>query len=326
MWSSASATTPVTTGILGAYENPPHQAGLRMSQATAASHNDKFVTALFVAGLLHGVLILGVSFEFLPRADFVGSPTLEVILVEDPKQSDLAPDDAHYLSEQNQSGSGTTKEKIRAESRLSSNSPVPNAGAETGTALESRQAVSVASMSLIVTRSLSERSLRSLRDRKSEDQERQEARRLDPDDVTPDLISEYDEETRIHSPELRELFISVNTRKTILARYLTLWKRKIEQVGTLNFPDQSLLDGLSGNPTLEVAIAADGNLIDVILKKTSGEPRIDQSAINIVRLASPFDKFPDDVRAEYDVMRFVYVWQFVDGKRENSAVKLDTEN
>lgn len=294
-----------------------------MSLAIKASHNDKLVTALFIAGLLHGVLILGLSFEFLPAADFVGSPSLEVILVQDPRQSDLAPENAHYLSEQNQSGSGTTTEKLRAESRLSSNSPVSNAGADQGTALQQKEAPNPTDLSLIVTRTLSIQSLMSLRDRKSPEQKPEEAQRLDASEISPDLVSEYDEATRIHSPELRELFISVNTRKTNLARYLTLWKRKIEQVGTLNFPDQKLLEGLSGNPTLEVAIAADGNLTDVILKRSSGEPRIDQSAINIVRLASPFDAFPDEIRAEYDVMRFVYVWQFVDGKQESSTVKLN---
>lgn len=293
-----------------------------MSLALRPSHNDKFVTALFVAGLAHGILILGVNFDFLPTAGFVGSPSIEVVLVQDPKQSDLSPDEAHYFSEENQSGSGTTTEKVRAESQLSDSNPLSNAGTLEGTVLTPSEAPNENEMSLIVSRSLSDYSVKSLDKNTDETTSEEEARLLEESTDAPQLVSEYDENTNIHSPDLRELFISVNTRKSDLARYLAIWKRKVEQVGTLNFPDRDLLAGLSGNPTLEVVIAADGNLEDVILRKTSGEPRIDQAAMNIVRLSSPFDQFPKDLRGKYDVMRFVYIWQFVDGKQENGSVKL----
>ncbi len=293
-----------------------------MSYAVTANQNDKLVTALFITGLVHGILILGVSFEFLPQGDFLGSPSLEVILVQDPKQSDITPDDAHYLSEQNQSGDGTTTDRVRAESRLSNNTPMSNAGTEQGNALQQNPAPSENDVSLIVSRNLSDYSRTSLREREESQEDAAEAMLMRESEVSPDLVSEFDDATRIHSPELRELFVSVNTRKTELARYLVLWKRKIEQVGTLNFPNQSLLEGLSGNPTLEVAISSNGYLEDVVLRKSSGEPRVDQAAMNIVRLASPFDAFPANLQAQYDVMRFVYIWQFVDGKQGESSVKL----
>ena len=293
-----------------------------MSFAVSANQNDKLVTALFITGLLHGILILGVSFEFLPQADFLGSPSLEVILVQDPKQSDISPDNAHYLSEQNQSGDGTTTDKVRAESRLSNNTPISNAGTDTGTALQQNPAPSENDVSLIVSRSLSDYSRASLREREQSKDEAAEAMLMRESEISPDLVSEFDDDTQIHSPELRELFVSVNTKKTDLARYLVLWKRKIEQVGTLNFPNQALLEGLSGNPTLEVAISSNGFLEDVVLRKSSGEPRVDQAAMNIVRLASPFEAFPANLQAKYDVMRFVYIWQFVDGQQGESSVKL----
>ncbi|MFK8028880.1 MAG: TonB family protein [Gammaproteobacteria bacterium] len=293
-----------------------------MSLAVTANRNDKLVTALFVTGLLHGVLILGVSFDFLAPPEFLGSPSLEVILVQDPKQSDLTPDDAHYLSEQNQSGDGTTLEKVRAESRMSNNTPLANAGTDTGTALSQNPAPSENDVSLIVSRNLSDFSRASLREREESQEEAAEAMLMRESEIAPDLVSEFDDNTQIHSTELRELFVSVNTKKTDLARYLVLWKRKIEQVGTLNFPNESLLEGLSGNPTLEVAISSSGFLEDVVLRQSSGEPRVDQAAMNIVRLASPFEAFPPNLQAKYDVMRFVYIWQFVDGQSTDSSVKL----
>jgi len=298
-----------------------------MNTAIITNSNDSLVTALFVTGLLHGVLILGVGFDFMPQADFFGSPSLEVVLVQDPKQSDIAPDDAHYLSEQNQSGDGTTTEKVRATSQLNSRNPLANNGSETGDAATTVKTPSPQDVSLIVSRSMSPQARASLREQETETQQpASEAKLLRAEQNSIDLLSEHDEDTSIHSTEIRELFVSVNTRKTDLARYLTLWKRKIEQVGTLNFPDQALLEGLSGNPTLEVAIAANGYLEDVILRRSSGEPRVDQAAMNIVKLSSPFEPFPDKLQSKYDVMRFVYIWQFVDGQNAGSAVKLPTPN
>ena len=42
---------------------------------------------------------------------------------------------------------------------------------------------------------------------------------------------------------------------------------------------------------------------------------MDQAALDLVRLASPFDPFPADVRARYDTLRFAYEWRFLEGAR-----------
>ena len=41
-----------------------------------------------------------------------------------------------------------------------------------------------------------------------------------------------------------------------------------------------------------------------------GERLLDEAAIEILRLASPFDPFPDFLRNDYDVLRFAYEWRF----------------
>ena len=40
---------------------------------------------------------------------------------------------------------------------------------------------------------------------------------------------------------------------------------------------------------------------------------LDQAAQSILRLASPFDPFPADLRKQYDELRFAYEWQFLNG-------------
>lgn len=297
-----------------------------MSYAAATASQDRLVTTMFVAALAHGLLIMGVSFSgFVPsRSD--ASPSLEVVLVQSRNQTDMAPDEAHYASERNLSGSGTTTERVRAQSRIATARLTNNEGSEDGAALADRlREAAPDSVSLVAARALSKFSVAALREENDEAFERSErARLMRAQTAADELVSELDDTTQLHSPEIKELYVSVNTRQSNVARYLALWKKKIEQVGTLNFPSDELLAGLTGNPTLEVAIRADGALQEVRVRESSNHPRLDHSAMRIVRLASPFEPFPEEVSRYYDVMRFVYVWQFVDGHRSGGAVRVSS--
>jgi protein TonB len=37
---------------------------------------------------------------------------------------------------------------------------------------------------------------------------------------------------------------------------------------------------------------------------------LDQAAIRIVRLAAPFDRFPDNIRADTDILHITRTWTF----------------
>jgi protein TonB len=58
----------------------------------------------------------------------------------------------------------------------------------------------------------------------------------------------------------------------------------------------------------------------VIVRRTSGYRELDQAAVDIVRLASPFDPFPTAMRTSYPVLRFAYEWQFLKGQLGDGAV------
>ena len=65
------------------------------------SEQDRLVTALFLAALLHGLVILGIRFASPPATNAL--PTLEVLLVaEGPEQE--ANLDASYIAQRNQRG------------------------------------------------------------------------------------------------------------------------------------------------------------------------------------------------------------------------------
>ena len=125
-----------------------------------------------------------------------------------------------------------------------------------------------------------------------------------------------------HGAPRRELVVTPNTRTSEVAVYLDAWKRRIEQVGTVNFPNAARRSKLSGNPVIEVVLASSGGLVRADVRRTSGYGELDRAAIDILKLATPFEAFPEELAARHDVLRFAYEWQFVGGRLAGSAVEI----
>ena len=94
------------------------------------------------------------------------------------------------------------------------------------------------------------------------------------------------------------------------AYYLAAWRREVERVGNLNYPEAARAKKLYGSLRLLVAIAADGSLRDVRVLESSGHAVLDAAALNIVRLAAPYAPLPPAMRRETDVLEIVRTWQF----------------
>jgi protein TonB len=59
----------------------------------------------------------------------------------------------------------------------------------------------------------------------------------------------------------------------------------------------------------------DGTVRDVQLLRSSGEKVLDDAAIRIVRLASPYAPFTSAMREETDILQIIRTWQFLAGNR-----------
>lgn len=275
--------------------------------------NDRFTTTLFLAALFHGIVILGITFA-IPRSDERPLPTLEVLLLTgaDTRAADNL--SAQYLAQRNQDGSGTTDERVRPANPASSLLAAQQAGIPDANSTEYREAVEgQRSKEIISSRSdVSEVEYRSGEDRPAQDTQAPIA--LAQTSPQPIATHATDETLRIRGrKDDGTVEIVPNTRQSQLAPYLDTWRRKVERLGTLNFPAAIRNRGHTGNPVLEVAIRADGSLGDTIVRRSSGRKDIDQAALSILRLASPFDPFPPELRKRYEELRFAYEWQFLDG-------------
>jgi len=281
-------------------------------------------STLFAVALFHGLLVLGVTFA--PEKDRgEGVPTLEVVMLIDPDENQENPDRAEYVAQTSQLGSGTTEHTVHPTSgQLQPFASEGNAG---GNDLQDTEAELPPSQeSILAARARQDPSVQVDPAENLEPAEQQRvAMQMTRSDSQALAELERAPNPQITGQTKREMFVAVNTSQSDVAEYLARWKQKIERMGTLNFPTAARTTVLSGNPTLEVALRADGSLEEIIILKSSGHKELDLAAMRILRLAAPFDPFPQQFRAHYDVLRFVYEWQFLDGKIEAGSLQVTTD-
>ncbi len=271
---------------------------------------DRLPGMLFLAALIQGVLIIGVTFNAALNDQFADAISLEVTIVADTDQQIDRPDRAEYLAQASQQGRGNTMQQVRPSALEESQSPIDNPGQEDGNSFLESTTHEMAADELLSTQQ--QRDLKTADNpRKNPQQDISRALSLKSgSDMTLPLPQEKRATFLIHDDDPRQLVVSADTRESNIAGYLDKWKRRIEAVGVEYFPELGSLDGLTGSPTLEVSIYADGQLAEVVIRKSSGSDVLDQAALDILRRASPFDPFPSKVRAEYDSLRFAYKWLF----------------
>ncbi len=279
-------------------------------QLVAPAVPDRLPAMLFLAALVHGILIIGVTFNPYLLDEFSDAISLEVTIVADPDQQIDRPDEAEYLAQASQLGGGNTTSEVRPSSPLESVAPIDNLGVEDGDSLLEATAHELSSDQVLTTRNEQDREVPDqLRDKPQP--EDSTAIALESGSVqTLPLPQEEDASMLIHDDDPRQLIVSVDTRESTIAAYLDNWKRRIEAVGDEYFAELGGLDGLTGSPTLEVKIEASGQLSEVIIRKSSGSRVVDQAALDILRRASPYEPFPDTVAADYDRVLFAYKFLF----------------
>ncbi len=113
----------------------------------------------------------------------------------------------------------------------------------------------------------------------------------------------------------RERYYDPRSMTTLEEFYIQAWIRKVERVGTLNFPDAARRLNLSGKLTLDVALKADGSVKDLKLVRSSGHEILDKAALRIVELAAPYAPFPPEMARQYDILHIKRSWQFLQGSR-----------
>jgi protein TonB len=283
--------------------------------------NDRMLTTCFLAALFHGILILGVTFSS-SKSDEGGpdSPALEVVLVNDQAPPADKNPNARYIAQRTQLGTGNTLNGERTLIPKSSLVPVDRLGTPGGEGLAAAVNGETAGDDELVATHAPALKILYFAAAAAAKETSQMPELLEK---RPDLaMTPNDEgiELRLRGESKRQLWIAADTRESDVAVYLDIWRRKIERVGTINFPDVARRRQLSGTPVIEVTIGSDGRLLKTVVRRSSGHAEIDEAAMRILKLASPYDPFPAAMNAKHDEIRIAYEWQFLGGATQGSSV------
>lgn len=275
---------------------------------------DRLSSTAFLAALFHGILILGVTFGAASTAPDNLTSSMEVVLVTGDYADKTPSESAVLLAQRNLAGVGNAAADATVSTAPGLALPADELGpardgadepVRTGNPAEARPAQPVL---------LTQASDRVAPETGEPDRAAEAQKSMLPSTTNAiEIVGRVAATTVIPDARPRELLISANTRESRIATYLSTWKTRVEEVGTLNFPDAASRSAGARYPVLEVAVRADGQLKEVLVRSSSGRRDLDRAAMEILRLAAPFEPFPENLRAEYDVLRFAYEWRFSEG-------------
>jgi periplasmic protein TonB len=278
--------------------------------ATVSTTPNPIGATMLFSLLLHGVLLLGITFHFVKSSPSL--PTLDVTLVNVANQE--APDKADFLAQANNSGGGQSDRAARPSQLFSGELPKPDPGIAAqpveATTPQPREATPTR---MITTSGATDFTVASDTAKTQVDPEEQTptAAELKRQQAIAQLAAELRQQTEALAKRPKKKFISANTKEYVYASYMRGWSDRVERIGNLNYPDEARQRKLYGDLLLTVGLARDGGIKNITIIKSSGQPLLDAAAERIVRLAAPFPPLPKD--ASVDELYITRTWQFLPG-------------
>ena len=266
--------------------------------------------ALGISLLLHAI-VLSLHFKFPDASRALQNKVLDIVLVN--AKSARKPTDAQVLAQANLDGGGDSNQDRVAKTPL----PPPRRQQSGGDLEQAQKKVQAleAQQRQLLAQAKAKQALAAAKENKEPGQ-------APPEQALPsgrDLANSALEMARLQGVIERQVdeynkrprvkrFLT-RAAETPFAFYINDWQRKIERVGTLNYPEAAR-GKLSGTLMLTVRIRNDGSVERVDIDRPSGHRVFDDAARRIVRLAEPFAEFPADIKRDYDVLEITRTWTF----------------
>lgn len=299
-----------------------------------AFSSERFGLLLFLAAAVHGILLLALSFDLPdppPR-----QPTLDITLAQ--FKQDRAPEQADFLAQHNQQGSGDSEERRQPstpeEAPFSAPEPKPQSAQAVATPAApqpqpevplppapTHQLPNPPAPAVPAHKEVLSTTAKSTPRARPEPPPLPAARPQPRQGHSTSLLAQsleiaslqaqldLEREQFAKRPRVRRLS-AASTLSHEDAAYLDNWRRRIETVGNLNYPEQARRDQIYGVLRLLVEILPDGSVNQIRILESSGHAILDDAAVRIVRLAAPFQPFPVEMRKRTDRLEIIRTWKF----------------
>ena len=273
--------------------------------------------ALAVSIAAHGALLLVrfVDPEGFNRV-FQDTP-LEVILVN--SRSGEAPEKAQAIAQANLAGGGEAQAG-RATSPLppSALTEFGDANEDTKKQIEQLQETQQQMLTQVRRELALLPPTDPLREQGTPEEREQENRRRQ----LIELLAEIEKRINEENARPKKRYISPATREEVYALYYDQLRRKIEERGTRNFPENQGKK-LYGELTMNVTVDVEGRVVETEVVRGSGSKVLDRRAVAIVVAAAPYGRFNAAMRRKADQLVITSRFRFT--REESLETTLSTQ-
>ena len=137
-----------------------------------------------------------------------------------------------------------------------------------------------------------------------------------------ELLAEIEKRINEENARPKKRYISPATREEVYALYYDQLRRKIEERGTRNFPENQGKK-LYGELTMNVTVDADGRVVETEVVRGSGSKVLDRRAVAIVVAAAPYGRFNAAMRRNADQLVITSRFRFT--REESLETTLSTQ-
>mgnify|MGYP000892102166 CR=1 FL=1 len=286
-----------------------------MSAATLAWQplvpgNRRLALAIGISLAIHA-LLLTLHFSFPDASKAMREKALDVVLVN--AKSAKKPTDPQALAQANLDGGGNTDENRRLKTPLPP-TPQQTTGSEIERMQRRYRELEVAQQKML-TEAKTARAVVAARNAAEQPTPVTSVSGLDLAEsarAMARLEGEINKSVDEYNKRPRKKFIGARTEEYRFAQYIEDWRRKVERIGTLNYPEAAR-GKLYGSLVLTASINHDGSLNRVDINRSSGYKVLDDAAKRIVQMASPYAPFPPEIRRDTDILEITRTWYFTQG-------------
>ena len=281
-----------------------------LSWQPVAPSNRRLWLAITISLAAHA-LLMTLHFSFPDASKAMREKALDIVLVN--AKSAKKPTNPQALAQANLDGGGNTDENRRLKTPLP---PTPQQ--TTGTEIERMQRrireIDAAQQKML-TEVKTARAVSAARNAAEQPTPVTSVSGLDRAEsarAMARLEGEINKSVDEYNKRPRKRFIGARTEEYRFAQYIEDWRRKVERIGTLNYPEAAR-GKLYGSLVLTASINHDGSLNRVDINRSSGYKVLDDAAKRIVQMASPYAPFPPDIRRDTDILEITRTWYFTQG-------------
>jgi len=272
-----------------------------MSSSIKIFGRDPLVFTIPLSLLTHVAVVASIGFGLPESPKMPKSPTFDVTMVI-PQNVD-APDKADFFANSNQQGSGSKEEKTRLTSAFASDEPNQDNGDELFTSEKTvKEITPKLEPQILTTKGKTNKQVNKLPE---EQPKKEEATTVvdnsEQTEAIRKLMAEMSQQEQRFARRPRIRFAdSLSTKGSAEAEYIVKWSKKLERIGNINFPKKALTLSLSGTLLLNATLDRAGRLVEIEISTSSGSKILDNAALKIVKLASPYQPLPKKIREKYD--------------------------